>query len=103
MPKPTVDLSKFPDLSMHEVVSVRVIGPFRIHVVFANGMNGERDMRYLTEKSGEMALPLRDPVFFSKVFIELGALTWPNGYDLDPIFLYDQMSKDGALSKRVAA
>ena len=29
--------------------------------------------------------PLKEPTFFARVFVELGALTWPNGFDLDPI------------------
>jgi hypothetical protein len=31
------------------------------------------------------------------VFIELGALTWPNGFALDPIALHDRMAAAGEL------
>ncbi len=30
-----------------------------------------------------MVEPLRDPAFFRRVFLEFGALAWPNGFDLD--------------------
>ncbi len=44
---------------------------------------------HLFEKDGPMVQPLKDPVFFARVFIEEGAPTWPNGFDLDPIaFMY---------------
>jgi hypothetical protein len=32
--------------------------------------------------AAEMTVPLRDPQFFSRYFIELGSLGWPNGFDL---------------------
>jgi hypothetical protein len=31
--------------------------------------------------------------------VELGALTWPNGFDLDPIALHDRMAAAGELSR----
>nr|WP_186405641.1 DUF2442 domain-containing protein [Candidatus Accumulibacter aalborgensis] len=36
--------------------------------------------------------PLADPAFFSRVRIESGALTWPNGADLDPAWIYENAS-----------
>jgi hypothetical protein len=44
----------------------------------------------------------KDPAFFARVFVELGALTWPNGYDLDPIALHDRMAAAGELSREAA-
>lgn len=38
----------------------------------------------------------------ARVFVELGALTWPNGYDIDPIALHDRMSAAGELSREAA-
>jgi len=32
------------------------------------------------------------------VFVELGALTWPNGFDFDPIVLHDRMAAAGELT-----
>lgn len=29
-----------------------------------------------------MTEPLRDPAFFRSFYLELGALAWPNGFDL---------------------
>src|SRR5262249_8500155 len=49
-----------------------------------------------------MVRPLKDPAFFARVFVELGALTWPNGYDLDPIALHDRMAAAGELTREVA-
>ncbi len=46
-----------------------------------------------------MVRPLKEPTFFARVFVELGALTWPNGFDLDPIALHDLMSVAGELDR----
>lgn len=40
-----------------------------------------------------MVEPLKDPAYFQRAFIEDGALTWPNGYDWDPIALHDEMKR----------
>ena len=35
-------------------------------------------------------------------FVELGALTWPNGFDLDPVALHDRMSAPDELGREAA-
>ena len=49
-----------------------------------------------------MSEPLRDPAFFKRVFIEMGVLTWPNGFDIDAIHLRMQMAAAGALTREAA-
>ena len=44
-----------------------------------------------------MVAPLKDPAFFSRVFVEAGVPTWPNGYDYAPSALYAEMREAGAL------
>jgi hypothetical protein len=36
---------------------------------------------------GSMVEPLQKTDYFNRVFVEMGAPTWPNGFDLDPINL----------------
>jgi hypothetical protein len=38
----------------------------------------------------------------ARVFVELGALTWPNGFDIDPIALHDRMLGAGELDREAA-
>lgn len=45
-----------------------------------------------------MVEPLKDPRFFKRVFISLGVLAWPNGFDLDAIQLHREMAAAGELS-----
>ena len=45
---------------------------------------------------------LKEPAYFARAFVEMGAPTWPNGFDLDPINLYMEMRKAGELMKVAA-
>ncbi len=62
-----------------------------------------RDFAAVTAKTGTMCEPLKDPAYFARVFIEDGALTWPNGYDWDPIALHEEMKRAGLLRRVDAA
>jgi hypothetical protein len=53
-------------------------------------------------KAAVMVEPLKSKEYFDRVFVELGAPTWPNGFDLDPINLYMQLRDAGALSREAA-
>ena len=85
------------DFPMVDVLRVRVLDARRLALRFSDGLAGEYDCTPLFEKGGEMVQPLADPAFFARVFIEMGAPTWPNGFDLDPIALYMRMRDAGAL------
>jgi hypothetical protein len=87
---------------MIDVVSVKPLGGFRLRIRFSDGSIGEHDFTSTTARDGEMVRPLQDPAFFARVFVELGALTWPNGYDLDPIALHDRMAAAGELGREAA-
>jgi hypothetical protein len=87
---------------MIDVVSAKPLGGFRLRVAFSDGSQGEHDFSATVARDGEMVRPLKDPAFFARVFVELGALAWPNGYDLDPIALHDRMAAAGELSRAAA-
>jgi hypothetical protein len=87
---------------MIDVVSVKPMGGLRLRIVFSNGSAGVHDFSSTAARKGEMVSPLNDPAFFARVFVELGALTWPNGFDLDPIALHDRMAGAGELSREAA-
>jgi hypothetical protein len=87
---------------MIDVVSVKPMGGFRLRIAFSDGSVGVHDFSSTAARNGEMVRPLKDPAFFARVFVELGALTWPNGFDLDPIALHDRMAAAGELSGEAA-
>jgi hypothetical protein len=87
---------------MIDVVSVKPLGGYRLHVKFDNGSGGTHDFSALIKERGAIVEPLRDEPYFARVFLELGALTWPNGYDMCPDWLRMEMEAAGELT-RVAA
>jgi hypothetical protein len=88
---------------MIDVVAARPLGGFKLEIEFSDGTIGVRDFSFVNEKTGSMAQPLKDPIYFARVFIDDGALTWPNGYDWDPIALHDDMKAEGLLRRADAA
>jgi len=68
------------------VTNVEYLGDFRLRIRFDNGSEGERDFTEMVSEPnpGPMLQPLLDPGYFARVFIEMGALTWPNGFDYCP-------------------
>jgi hypothetical protein len=84
---------------MIDVVGVRPLGGYELQLEFSDGAVGIYDFASVVNKSGPMVDPLKDPSYFARVFIEDGALTWPNGYDWDPIALHEEMGRAGRLRR----
>jgi len=82
-----------------KILKVEPVGDFRLRVRFSDGMEGERDFSDVIAEGGVMVEPLKNLAFFARAFIELGTLTWPNGFDLDSIALHDEMQASGALRR----
>jgi hypothetical protein len=102
MRKRTAAASESQGLPMIDVVSVKPVEGFKLRVGFSDGSVGVHDFSSTVARDGEMVRPLKDPAFFARVFVELGALAWPNGFDLDPIARYDRMVEAGELSREAA-
>jgi hypothetical protein len=74
-----------------DVIEVRYVRDFVIWVQFEDGAAGTIDL------SGELYGPvfelLKDVNFFQQVRVdpELGTIVWPNGADLAPGFLHQQV------------
>jgi hypothetical protein len=81
------------------LIKVRIakpLGDYRLVIEFSDDTMGERDFS-LTSETGPMLQPLKEPTYFRRLFVENGAITWPNGYDWDPIALHDEMKAAGEL------
>ncbi|RTL63782.1 MAG: DUF2442 domain-containing protein [Hyphomicrobiales bacterium] len=90
------------DLPLVDVLRVRPLEGYKIWLRFTDGSEGVRDLAELVAQSGPMLEPLRDPAYFARVFVEMGAPTWPNGFDLDPIQLYIELREARALVRHAA-
>jgi hypothetical protein len=90
------------ELPMVDVLRLRPLDGHRLWLRFTDGSEGVRDLSGLIAEGGVMVEPLKSKEYFDRVFVELGAPTWPNGFDLDPINLYMQLRDAGALSREPA-
>ena len=82
------------------LIKVRIakpLGDYRLVIEFSDDTMGERDFSFITSETGPMLQPLKEPTYFRRLFVENGAITWPNGYDWDPIALHDEMKAAGEL------
>lgn len=88
---------------MVKLTAIESKGDARLLLRFSDGAWGIHDfLRYL-EAGTEMTLPLRDPQFFARHFIEAGALAWPNGFDLSAESLYQRLKGAKGPHKDTAA
>ena len=85
-----------------KVAKLEKLDGFRLRLHFNDGTVGEHDFATLVQVPGEMREPLRDPDYFARVFLEFGAPTWPNGYDMAPEWLRRERAAAGEL-RSVAA
>ena len=86
-----------------KVTEVKWLGGHRLFVRFKDGSCGEHDFAEIVFKPGEVNIPLRDPAYFARVYVDHGAPSWPNGYDMAPEWLWREMENAGELHREVAA
>ena len=72
-----------------DLIAAEYVGKYAIHVRFADGTEG--DLNLEAELHGPIFEPLKDPAYFKKFVIhpELRTLTWPNGADFAPEFIFE--------------
>lgn len=70
------------------------MGGHRLWLTFADGLCGEVDLAdLLVPPNGPMFEPLEDVASFARVAVdpELGTVVWPNGADVAPDVLHQQV------------
>jgi hypothetical protein len=74
-----------------KVLAARHVDRFVIHIRFSDGTEGDVDLS--EELYGKVFEPLNDPTYFRQFTVhpELHTLTWPNGADFAPEFLYSKI------------
>ena len=75
-----------------KVTGIERLGGFRLHIAFSDGSAGVHDFSSMVQETGPLLVLLRDESYFARVFLEFGALTWPNGFDIAPEWLRREMS-----------
>lgn len=76
-----------------QVVEVKALDGYKLWLRFRDGKTGTVDLS--AELWGPMFEPLQDQALFARAAVhpELCTVTWPNGADLSPEFLYRQAAQ----------
>ena len=84
---------------MQRVESVRPLADYRLFIRFDDGTEGEIAM--YDRLFGPVFEPLKDAKMFAQVFVdEFGAIAWPNGADLAPDALYEQLRASAGVASQ---
>ena len=73
------------------VTTAEYVRDYVIHIRFADGVEGDIDLH--EDLDGEVFEPLREPAYFRAFVVhpDLHTVTWPNGADFAPEFLYEKI------------
>ena len=76
------------------IKDARYIGEYKVELTFNNGRKGVADLSCAL--NGPIFEPLKDKTIFSQMRVneELETITWPNGADLAPEYIYFQAFKN---------
>lgn len=74
---------------MIKVTMARYLGNHQVGLVFSDGKEGVFDATGLLRRNGALVEALRDESYFKRLFVDAGALCWPNGLELSPSRLYE--------------
>lgn len=88
---------------MIRIVKAYILRDGVVHLEFSDGSHGDYDFSELIQRDTVMVRPLRDPDFQRQCFLELGALCWPNGFELSAPSLHRKLEEQGRLTRADAA
>jgi len=77
--------------NMYDVTAIEFREAYIYWIQFDNGVSGNVDL-YPYFK-GEVFEPLKEVGFFRQAVIEGGTIAWPNGADIAPETLYEQLER----------
>lgn len=76
--------------------AIGVLQAWRLAVTFNDGLTGIIDLGELVNgPNAGVFEPLRDQAFFAQAFLDCGAIAWPNGADLAPEVMHDEILRNG--------
>jgi len=76
--------SAYKELTVIKVLNIRIVEPWKLEIAFSDHSQGLFAAKaYLAERQGPLLDALReDAAYFSRAFVDAGALCWPNGLEL---------------------
>ena len=88
---------------MIKLIAADFLNDREIRLRFSDGSAGTYDFGNFQMAGTPMTEPLLDPEFFRRAYIALGAICWPNGFDLSAQALHRALDEGGRLSRSSAA
>ena len=83
----------------HRIVRVSPLPEYCLRVEFDDGVSGIINLS--GELTGPLFAALREEGLFAQVSIDnFGAVSWPNGLDLAPDAMYDEIASEAAKHSR---
>jgi hypothetical protein len=78
------------------VQEVKPLENYRLYVKFRDELEGFVNLHPLifSDRAG-VFISLRDPLLFKKVYLNKGAVSWPDELDLAPDAMYDAIKANG--------
>jgi hypothetical protein len=83
---------------MIKIVKAEYIRDYQLRLTFSDGAQGDYDFAPLLAKETILTKPLKATENFRDYFVELGALCWKNGLELNPAALYRELQSTGKLT-----
>lgn len=76
--------------------ALSVLPEWQLSVTFNDGLTGIVDLSALVRgPDAGVFEALRDPAFFAQVYLDCGAVTWPNGADIAPDTMHKEICRNG--------
>jgi hypothetical protein len=72
------------------VTQLKVLPGYRLDVVFSDGRTGIVDLS--KDHFDGILAPLADEAFFAQARVQDGIVTWPNGAEIAPDAMYDEVT-----------
>ncbi|MCY4523420.1 MAG: DUF2442 domain-containing protein [Halobacteriovoraceae bacterium] len=83
---------------IRKILDVKANDDFTLECEMENGEIYKYDMSFVHKESGEVIEPLRNIELFKQVWVDYGALEWPNGYGIHG----NTVAREGELIKKSA-
>ncbi|MGN6848239.1 MAG: DUF2442 domain-containing protein [Sphingomicrobium sp.] len=87
---------------MIKLTSIAVLEHPQLTLSFSDGSSGIWSATEIIARATELTKPLAKPDYFRRVFIEAGALAWPNGLELSAHSLHRKLDEAGSLHRQAA-
>jgi hypothetical protein len=74
---------------MIKILAARYLNDYQVKLDFSDGREAVFDGKGLLNRDGSLVEALRSEEYFKRLFVDAGALCWPNGLELAPARLYE--------------